>query len=303
MLMGSGFYDGNDIRVLDGHGEMLWAKTEGFVGSRQGFGYAYTNITAGDLLPNDGLEIAAVTGPRLHIFDRGGNLIGKSQAPMGFTDTAISGGEVFLGSAPNGDTTLYRLRPRKGWEEDFAKIKYQGLMAEIEKTLADIRQKILDDKGTPIRKPKTPYIYMASGGNPNTEKLIRSHFGAHRSFHEAFPYDNIDTAMTWSVHCVDAIPGFRKSRSTNLTVQGRLLTAERVVELAKFFEENNQHFLMDVGHGCSPQVPLDICEKVLQVAPKCLIGFDSSENSTYEETNFASQICPVSSFSLSTMTR
>ena len=282
MLWGSGFYDGNDIRVLRGDGEELWAKIDGFVGSRQGFHYAYTNITAGDVLPNRGLEVVTVTGPRLHIFDKNGKLLAMSQAPMAFTDVAVSDGEIFLGSAPNGDNTLYHFKPRSGWKRDFASIKYQGLMAEIEKTLADIRQKIFDYEGTPIRKPKTPYIYHASGGNPNTERLISSHFGLHRAFHKAFPYDNVDTAMHWGVHCVDPIPGFRRSRAGTLRVQGRLLTTDRVVELTKFMEDNEQYFLIDVGHGCSPQVPLNTCEKVLQAAPKYLIGFASSENSAYD---------------------
>jgi len=283
MLWGSGFYDGNDIRVLRGDGEELWAKVDGFVGTREGFHYAYTNITAGDILPNDGLEIVALTGPRLHIFDKDGNLLGVSQAPMGFTDVAVSDGEIFLGSAPNGDNTLYHFKPRTGWKSEFASIQYIGLMAEIEKTLADIREKILDYEGVPIRKPETPYIYNASGGNPNTEKLLQSHFGLHRAFHKVFPYDNVDTAMAWSVHCVEPVPGFGRSRPGNLRVSSRLLTPERVVALAKFLEDNEQYFLMDVGHGCRPQVPLDICEKVLQTAPKYLIGFCSSENSAYDE--------------------
>jgi len=283
ILMGSGFYDGNDIRVLDGTGDERWAVLEGFAARGQGFFYAFTNIIAGDLLPSEGMEVITVTGPRLKIFSRGGKLLAASQAPMGFADVAVSDGEIFLASAPNGDTTLYRVKPRNGWEEEFRHIKYQGLMAEIEKTLENIRQKVLNYKGVPPRKPDSPYFYMASGGNPNTEQLISSHFGLHRAFHKVFPYQNIRTAMYWSVHCVNTVPGFGRSRAGILNVESRLLTEERIVELARYLEDNEQYFLMDVGHGCTPQVRLEVCERVLQVAPKYLIGFMSSENSKYDE--------------------
>lgn len=280
ILLGSGFYDGNDIRVLEGSGEQRWAVTDGFADERQGFSYAHTKVVAGEILAAPGIEIATLTGPRLRLFDRQGKPLSESQAPMGFTDIAIGDRAIHLASAPNGDDTLYRLDPTSGWEDAFAKLPYQGTMAKIERNLATLRQQILDAPAAHPRgrKPR-PILVCPGGGNPNTEKLIASHFATHRAFREAFPYDHLQTAMYWSCHCAETVEGFGKSRPDKLSIAGRVLTPDRVVELARFIETNGVHFIMDVGHSCKPQVPLAVCEQVLEAAPSCLVGFASSENS------------------------
>ncbi|MCU0876138.1 MAG: PQQ-binding-like beta-propeller repeat protein [Pirellulaceae bacterium] len=83
--------------------------------------YKMRMVAAGDLTDAPGAEIVLLEGCEVRLLDNQGNLLGAAAAPLGFTDVIyVPGsprGHVLLGSSPNGDDNVYRLRFDAGWEK------------------------------------------------------------------------------------------------------------------------------------------------------------------------------------------
>jgi len=281
ILLGSAFYNKCGIRLLSNAGEVIWDKPGGFR-FRDGTHYSHSAITACDVVPGRGKEILVLNARRLFVFDQQAKPLAVAAAPVSFTDIFIArsapgSAEVLLASSPSGDDRLYRLKLASGWEKEFEAIPRTGNMARITRNLDRVREQIARYKGA---TPAGKYLITVTGGQPETPRKIRSHFGMLEFYRKSFPYPNLTFAMTISVAAKEGVPGFH---NMDHRTASRRVAAADIPALLKTAEDGEAPFIAAIGHGCEPQITLETAEQIMRTCPKYFLGFMCSENTRYTE--------------------
>jgi len=281
LLFGLGCHAACGIRVLSCDGTLRWDKADGLTGFRDGTVYSHTEVTACDLDPAPGQEMIALNARRLFVFDAEGNELTSAVAPIAFTDiraaTPAKGTpELWLGSSPNGDDRIYRMRPAEGWEDAFGGLQREGKMRRITENLAKLREQIAAYEG--MAPPGSRYVHIVAGGQPNTPGKLAWMPDVIEWYRERFPYESCIFAVGISVAADELVPGFFKP---DHRTQGRRLPPADIVALLRVLEESETHFIVNMGHGCEPQIALETAEAILRACPEYCLGFRCSENSDY----------------------
>ena len=108
--------------------------------------YKMRMVAIGDLTEAPGNEVVLLEGCEIRLLDKQGQQLRTARAPFGFTDVIYQPGSlrghVLLGSSPNGDDNIYRLRFDAGWQGDVAALQRRGVMAAIETNLEELTEAI-----------------------------------------------------------------------------------------------------------------------------------------------------------------
>ncbi|MBM4044265.1 MAG: hypothetical protein FJ279_04060, partial [Planctomycetes bacterium] len=285
ILLGSAFRNGNSVLCVDGKGEARWASESLALPQRPDIRFSMSIVKCADVVKSSpGLEVVALSGSQLIVLDKQGKVLQRGDAAMGFTDVAVDGATVYLGSSPNGDDRVYALRLHEGWEKAFAGLKREGAMLAVQRNIERIRERVFAYTGiAPV--DRGPYVVICTRGSPNTKEKIRGHFGVRDGYRSRFPYPNLAFAAQF---CVAEKGPLLDADGKSWPLDGRTLryavSADEIVDLARFCEENNFPVLYIVGHGCGPYIRLQTVERILQAAPKTCLGFMTSENTRWDES-------------------
>lgn len=246
--------------------------------------YRMRMVAAGDLTDDPGAEIAILEGPEIRLYDSGGRQLGAATAPFGFTDIIfVPGsprGHALLGSSPNGDDNIYRLRFDPGWEKEVAALRRRGFMAGVGTNLQQLADAVGRWQGQPMVGAPGPYDivvdhHMWSG--PDLKK-VDSWIAEVREYEKAFPYPSLRfSTCFWPGEDASLIrpDGKPWGRDTRLAHD---LKREDIVGGARKLESSQCHFWVQVGHGCDPHCEVQTVAAILEAAPRTCLGFVSAED-------------------------
>ncbi len=246
--------------------------------------YKMRMLAAGDLTDAPGAEIVLLEGCEIRLLDSRGNRLGAASAPQGFTDVVyVPGsphGHVLLGSSPNGDDNVVRVRFNEGWEAGLAALPRRGLMARVGQDLQGLAEAVDRWQGQPLAGAPAPYDivvdhHMWSG--PDLKK-VDSWIAGVRAYEQAFPYPKLRFATCfWPGEDSPLLRPDGKPWGRDTRLAHDLKRAE-IVAGAKRFEAAGCHFWVQVGHGCAPHCEVATVAAILEAAPRTCLGFVSAED-------------------------
>lgn len=249
-------------------------------------------VAAGDLTDAPGAEIVLLEGAEIRVYGGDGRPLGAASAPFGFTDVAyVPGaprGHVLLGSSPNGDDNIYRLRFEAGWEKAVAGLGRRGFMAGVGTNLGQLAEAVARWRGEPMSGAPAPYDvvvdhHMWSG--PDLEK-VDSWIAGVRAYEKEFPYPNLRfSTCFWPGEDAPLLrpDGKPWGRDTRLAHD---LKRTDIVAGAKRFEAAKCHFWVQVGHGCDPHCEVATATAILEAAPTTCLGFVSAEDEQLDAVTY-----------------
>lgn len=283
LLLGACYHNRFGIRVMSGEGTLLWDQSDGFE-FRDGSGGSQSMLMAMEVDPEqDGVEVLALNGRRLFLFDRKGRLLRTGISPLGFTNLSMGpvhedGPSVLLGSSPNGDDQVYHVRLRGRWDRAMMRMEREGKMRRIMENLEHVRRQIAAYQGTAERDAR--YVHVVSAGQPDTPQRLASMFKTVDFYRKRFPYPNCEFAVTITLATDEPIDGFTLRAKQ---VHERRLRPSQVPGLLAACEQAGVPFFVSVGHNCEPMISLATAEAILAICPKTCLGFLSSENMDYAD--------------------
>ncbi len=246
--------------------------------------YNMRMVAVGNLTEDPGNEIVLLEGCGIRLLDKRGRQLGEARSPFGFTDVVYEPGSphgsVLLGSSPNGDDNVYRLRFGAGWQGNVATLERRGAMREIGANLESLAEDIAQWNGPPMAGASSPYDvvvihHMWSG--PDLKK-IDTWIGEVRTYEKSFPYANLRfSTCFWPGEDAPLLRPDGKPWGRDKRLAHDLKRTD-IVAGAKKFEAAHCHFWVQVGHGCSPHLELDTIAAVLNAAPNTCLGFVSAED-------------------------
>ncbi len=285
VVLGSWCTNDHQVLCLGGEGRKMWLSEP----QRWRFrGETYTEFYStafprvlGELPGGDQPGVLVVTGGVVKLLDAEGETLREANGRVGFTDVALDGRAMYLGSSPNGDETIYRVRLNERWADSVESLERRGVPGEIGETLAGLRRQVLEYKGDAPEKAG-PYVVRDLRVRP--EERFARRFHRYVEWHrERFPYDNLRYVA--GTRAVEEEPVLDENGEmwsewqwNQANVRGAM-TREEVVETARWAERNEVPVLVNMGHGCTPFLHLETAGKMLRAAPRYLEGFLSSEDS------------------------
>ncbi|MEW6354809.1 MAG: hypothetical protein AB1696_00670 [Planctomycetota bacterium] len=247
--------------------------------------YRMRFLAAGDLTEHPGNEIVVVEGPDVQLCQSDGKVIAAAHAPFGFSDVVyVPGaphGSVILGSSPNGDDNLYRVRFGGDWKKELESLPRRGRMADIEANLRHIADAAARWQGPPMIGADGPYDVVVNhyfwNGGPDL-KIVDRWIEEVRFYEKAFPYSRLRFSIAFWPG--EKLPLMRPD-GKEWTRDARLahdLTREQIAAGARKLEEARCHFWVQVGHGCAPHCSVEAAAAILDAAPTMCLGFISAED-------------------------
>jgi len=247
---------------------------------------------AGDLTDAPGHEIVLVEGPQVRLYGSRGEPLGGAVAPLGFTDAVyLPGtprGTVILGSSPNGDDNLYRLRFGPGWQKALEGLQRQGVMARIGANLRQLADAAATWQGEPLRGRPCPLDvvvshHLWSGWDP---KRFDTWVGEVKEYRQKFPYPTLRfSTCFWPGEDAPLVrpDGKPWERDRRLAHD---LSRRQIADGARHFEAAGCDFWVQVGHGCAPHLEVATVEAILAAAPSRCLGFVSAEDEQIEDVPY-----------------
>ncbi|MBI2569155.1 MAG: PQQ-binding-like beta-propeller repeat protein [Candidatus Schekmanbacteria bacterium] len=251
------------------------------------FFYRVPQLAVGDFdAGSPGLETFIVNGPDAVLYDAGGAILGQVRGTQGFSDvTAVTVGgstAAYLASAPNGDDTLYRVTFEPGWEGSFAALARTGRVAAIGSTIGDITDSLeLAAGGSQLAGQPGPFpygVFYQVIDSPSRAAAIANSVNAVSTYRGLFPtYTNL---LYFATVGLLEPPGNRPDgKPWPLDPRYRFQLAHAdVMSLAQQLEVTGTPFVLQVGHGNSPFLPLQSALDVLDAAPTACLGFSTAED-------------------------
>ena len=290
IVMGDTFHNGRAVMAMSAAGRTLWvSRPEGwkFFGETYSELYSTAFVCIGDVVPDlPGKQVVSVAGGLIKLLDSSGEEIARASSRVGFTDAVLDGTTLYLGSSPNGDDTVYRIELDGDWQAAVEGLERQGAARKLGGNLSTLRRQVLDFDGAadPDREPH--HVRLRLSGVRATEEGCRRFTRLREWLDRQFPYDNLrwlagmkaieseppldETGQPWSM-----------SRWRTDTIRGTM-TADEIVEAARFIEERGIPTLFNVGHSCMPFIALETAARMLRAAPRHLMGFITSEDEDLE---------------------
>jgi len=241
-------------------------------------------MAAGDLTKHPGKELVIVEGPEVRIYSSSGKEIGRATASFGFTDVIYQPGTphgtVLLGSIPNGDDNVYRLKFTSGWESALRRLERHGLMAGIGADLQAIARVAPEWRGDPMIGADAPFDITVGEClvNDLDPAKLDSWIDEVRVYERRFRYPRLRfSTVIWPGEKAPLIrpDGRPWPREPRLSYR---LTRDQIIAIARYFERRQCHFWVQLGHGCAPYMELKTVAQLLDAAPRMLLGFVSAED-------------------------
>ena len=257
---------------------------------RYDFYYRMKIICCGRLDRGENPVVVSLFGPDIIINDAvNGKCLGWARGPQGFSDIVYvpdenKNGNMWLGSSPNGDDSLYRSNFLKGWKESFKGLMYKGVIAETERNIDTLNMQVRSWKGQRVMGQKGPFVIdMESWKIDGPEELVSEMSAFHsvkimKQLEERFPYSNLRLAANYWISEKD-IPPMRDGQPWGRDRRLKyLLSAEDIVSFASYLEKEGVYFLLTIGHGCHPFIRVETAEKLIKAAPTHFLGFVTAED-------------------------
>jgi hypothetical protein len=288
IILGSSYKNQQAVLALTSQGEVLWISKGQppmqFIGDTYTEFFSTAFVQVAELLPTSpGKEVVAVAGGMIRVLNSQGQVVQAANARIGFTDVVMDGQTAYLGSSPNGDNTVYRLDLNlPSWMAQVYRLERQGTAHHIGENLAKLRKQVMDYPGT---APKNSRVYDI---RLERVKLKPNLSGYEEQLRQAewlqqqFPYPNLRWVRFMNL-VEDTPPLDEKGRPWskqrwNMDKRGGTLTAEEIIQAARWIEVNQVPTVFNIGHDCTPLVTLATAEEMLQAAPHYLVGFRSAED-------------------------
>jgi len=286
IIMGDTYFNKQAVMVANNQAEPLWI-SEGLPPFKneddaQLEFYSTAFVRSADIFKNNpGKEVISVAGGMFRIWDKEGNLLGEQNTRLGFTDFEISENDMYLGSCPNGDEFIYNINIDTNWETDVASMEFQGLIKDIKNNTARLKKQVEVFQPGQISDKKYDII-NGFGSMPASEKALREYHEQQNWFKQKFPYPNLQVIKSMKIIEEDPpldnegkpwSPGRWKVDAINGT-----MSLDEILNKAKWIEENQIPTLFYIGHSCMPFISMETAEKILQLAPKYCIGFQTAED-------------------------
>lgn len=281
IVLGSSFFTGLPVRVIAGTGETLFTtpRHRGMdTGSFRRIEY-YSMSVARVAPPGAFAErprVVVLTSGNVRILGDQGETVAEANAPVGFTDLAIDGRTLYLGSSPNGDRTVYRIDLGGDWVRGIESLGRHGLARRIGDTLALIRSQTTAFPATQIPPGhsysiRAGYLAEEQGWiSPQLDRLARE-----------FPYPNFAFVGQ------SALSGMVSGLKENVAIDhaGNVVgkspegtSAEEFERHAAAFERSGRAFNYYISHGAEPRVTAETLDRMLAAAPSALRGFVTHED-------------------------
>jgi len=274
--------------TLKGGLRRLFDLPEAFKAASYDHHYRMRLLATGDLTPDAGAEVVLLEGPEIRIYDKSGKQLGAATAPFGFTDVAfvpgVPYGHVILGSSPNGDDNLYRLRFEADWEKQVGGLTRRGAMAAIGTNLQQIANAVAQWRGQPMKGAAAPYDVMINHhlwSGPGTDKC-GAWIEEVRLYQKEFPYAGLRfSTCFWPGEDAPLLRPDGKPWERDMRLAHDVPRAD-IIAAARRFEAAGCHFWVQVGHGCAPHCEIPTVAAILDAAPKTCLGFISAEDEQLE---------------------
>jgi outer membrane protein assembly factor BamB len=278
LILGESFWSGHKVQVLSGDGEQRWISP---TLSRQGYAtgdgnfefYSFAMVRALELdVRHDGKEIIALSGSNFRIFSAVGDELAIFDSALGFCDLLIGDGELFLGSTPNGDQTLYRIPLNANWKQKISSLKRHGLPAEIGRSIARLREQVLQNEGSAdvdgevYRFPLFP-SRLASGATKRMDDFRRA-MGPYQNLVASTMIDLLEDRPALGT---DGKP-FRKPHSWSGPA-----SREKLIQTVRDYEAKQVPMMIVIAHSTRAQITLETVKAIIAEAPEMLDGFVCSE--------------------------
>lgn len=231
-----------------------------------------------------GLETMVVRGGIVEMLDARGKSLGVASSRLGFTDLALDGTTLYLGSTPNGDETLYRIDLSGDWISAVRNLERQGLARRIGETIERIWQQV---QAYPGREPKPPEsVLLQQIGTRPTEEGMALYWREAARWKREFPYAMFRYPTYYRV--IEPQPPldetgkpWSEQRWRTDSILGTM-TVEEILSGARLFEKHGVPFIAAIGHSAMPFITLDTAKKMLEAAPRTLVGWISAEDGNLE---------------------
>jgi hypothetical protein len=284
-----------------------------------GGGYRMRSWTGGHYKGDSTVFAAGIHGTDLTLMEIvGGRTVEVLHAWRGsdlsFTDiiTVKQNGRdvVVLGGVPNGDDSLYVVTFFEGDEDLYSQIstyKPSGVIGKIHTQLREIDEQLAGWRGTPavgLERPVNVILHdfqlnhiQKYKGSPkeiwgNAVKTIRE------EYMERFPYPNIRFVLglarvdgdvsnyrrpdgkEWAVKYY-SVP-YRYSKTAKAKELATQFDTAKLVEIARYFEQEEIHFMFQVGHSAYVSFDPKSLAAVQEAAPTYFRGGHLGENAYSE---------------------
>jgi hypothetical protein len=287
LVMGDTYFNRQAVMALSGDGEPLWV-TEGRPWRAQGQTYTeYYSTAFVAIAPRPGggrPRIVVVRGGEVEVLDADGNSAGRTNGRVGFTDVVVHENTVYLGSSPNGDDNVYRLRLDGDWPETVRSLERRGVARRVGGNLAELSSQVRGWEG-PDPAPDREHSVRTLRVRP-TEAAYRRYLRKRDWLREQFPYEKLEFVASMKV--IEPSPPLDENgepwserRWRTDSINGTM-AVEEIVETARWIEEHEVPTNFLIGHSCMPFITLETAEKMLRAAPDYLRGFLSAEDEQLE---------------------
>lgn len=264
ILMGSSFYNLGVVRAMGDQGKSRFEVSVRPDDDGRSKGIGHTRPVACDVTPNPGREVVVLDADTLTILGADGKQLAQARSPIPFSDLKVLAegpgrAEILLGSTPNGDDRLYRLKLDAGWEGRFQSMSWTGRAAKVTANLEKLYEQVRAYRGE-VPKDRPVTWHSIAGGSPDSEKRLRSLFGTVRRYEQEFPYPSQKFCLRIQIP----------------------RPADEIVRLLKICEEEKIPFLLTVGHSREVLVGVDTVVRVFEACPTTCIGVQASEHDVGE---------------------
>lgn len=273
---GDSFYNNKAIAAFSAAGKRLWLTKsvdqerleqiwsgERFVDR---FSMAIVRI-AEVVAESSGPEVVSVTGSVLRIHGTRGELLSLAQAPIGFTDLALDGKTLYLGSGPNGDQTIYRIELSGDWRTAFGSLRPVGVPGAVSVNIARLKNQIRACRGSAPRRLE-PYELFMWNHSSQVPKWVES-VGADKSLF-------VGSSIVFSIENRGDTDENGKHFGWGDLSAGK--PAAELVEIARRAEAEKNRMSFTIGGQSVPSMRLQTVEEILKAAPSVAVSFQTVED-------------------------
>ncbi len=293
LALGSSFANHQAVQVIDEDGHHLGISaplcTESGMGAAKEAERWY-EFYAGSFVRwarrDNILVLYAVSGGNVRCLTVDGTVVWEHEARIGFAALlACSTSQLYLGSCPDGDTSLYVIDLEQP-EKEIAQCFWQGKMADISANLIQVSQAI---QSLPSSTSQFSLPLYGSLRAPNRTTEYKNFTAFKKHLDENFEKDCFAPYTMNS--CVESSLAEKHPELILFTwrweheSQHAGLDTDDIIALVCDYEKNKIPVILRVAHSCQPLLSLEMAERLLQAAPQFLLGFISCEEenpSVYE---------------------
>jgi hypothetical protein len=304
IIMGDSYNNRQTVVVMSGAGDIVWASEplEWFARESRWYEIFSTAFVAVSDYPQDiaGKKVIAVSGGNVRLFTAAGELVSEQESVLGFADVAIDGRWMYLGSTPNGDDTVYRVDLAGDWEEQVTTLERQGSAREVAENIEAVRRQALAHPGQAQSRHDDSYelqeyYFGPTKDRPNYKELLQQ-FGPgegtvthaeYQAYVAAFravtPYPKLWNVVSRRI--LEDKPVLRPDGEPLVSTHRYQLDSilgtqspDQIVDMVAEFEQQRVPLSFEAGHNDNPFIHLETAERLLQVAPNYLVGFESVED-------------------------